>query len=108
MIGEIFVAQGQTVDALRQHGLHGMLDPLPTAIIREAGGETFEQTDPLVGLAKQQSAAVTGQRAAVEIGYHPLLEVGCKLEAGLGTLCHSQGRLLLSSKHLLIQMFMPD
>jgi hypothetical protein len=85
-----------------------MFDAFRPAMIGEARCQASQQTDSLIGLAKQQCAAIAGQRATIKICNYPLGEMGCKLEVRLGTPCFSQGRSFLTSKHLRIQMSMPD
>ena len=92
MIVEIFIAQRQPVDALRQHLAHRVLDPCRVPPIPKAGRRPREQADLAVGAAQQQAASVAGHAGAIEVGYHPPRKMICKRERFLRTLCHEKGR----------------
>jgi hypothetical protein len=64
---------------------------LPPAV-EEAFRQSRQQIQALVGLAQQQGAPVGTDRSAIEAGYYFPPSEGFKSEAGLGTLCHSEGR----------------
>src|SRR2546426_3078890 len=63
---QVFVAQRQSVNPLRQHLVQLMLDPLPSAVVGEAGRDALQQTNLAVRLAQQQPTAVGGQLAAIK------------------------------------------
>ncbi len=79
MIVEIFVAQCQTEDALRQHLLKRVLDPVGTTAVGEALSEPLDQTEALLGLPQQQSPAVGGQRAGIKLRRHLTPKMGFKI-----------------------------
>jgi len=56
-----------------------------------------QQIQTLVGLAKQERAAIRADRPAIESGYDFPFPAGFESEAGLVTLCHSEGRLLFGA-----------
>ena len=63
VVVEIFIAQRQAVDALRQQFRQGMLDEALIAPVAEARGETARQTQAGIDLAQQRRPAVVGERA---------------------------------------------
>ena len=69
VIINVFVTQGQSVNALRQHLLDGMLDPDLVAPIVKALRQSLGQPKIGVHLAQEQSPGVGGERASGEIGY---------------------------------------
>ena len=93
VIAEIFVAQRESVDALRQQLFDRMLDQQRVAVIVEAGGRAPQQVEPSVGLPQQQRSAVRTHHPAVELRHHLTSFRACELEAGLVTLCHKKSRL---------------
>ena len=97
VIVEIFVSQRQTVDPLRDQLQDGVLDQVLVPSVEKTPGQTWEQIQALVGLAQQQRATVGTDRAAIESGHNLPRTAVFKSEAGLGTLCHSEGRLFLGA-----------
>ena len=94
VIVQVFVAQRQSVNALRQHLVEVMLDPRGVARVGETARHAPEQVDLAISLAQQQPAAVGGQPAALEPPHHPPRKMRFKWELRLVTLCHEKGRLL--------------
>ena len=94
MVIEVFAAQRQSVDPLRQHLTQWMLDPVGPSTIRETPGQASQQTDSLVGLPQQQRTPISGERPGVELRRDLPRKMGFKLEAVLATLRHSGSRLL--------------
>ena len=94
VIVEVLITQRQPVDALRDQLAHAVFDLRGLAVITEAGGELPHDAAALFGLAQQHGAAVGGDHAAVETGYHLAAAMVGEGEAGLGTLCHGRGRFL--------------
>jgi len=88
VIVEVFVAQGQREDALREHRLQQMLDAVCSALVGEAAREASEQVDFALGFAQQQRAAVAGNLAARETRLHATRKMCFKCERFLVTLCH--------------------
>ena len=100
MIVEVLLTEHPPVDALGDQLWHAVFDLRGLAVIAEAGSELPHDARALFGLAQQHGAAVRGDRAAVETGYHLAAAVVGKGEAGLGTLCHGEGRFLVGSNIL--------
>ena len=94
VIVEILITQHQPVDALGDQFSHAVFDLPGLPMIPEAAGELPQDAGALLGLAQQHAAAVGGDRAAVETGHHLAAALIGKREAGLGTLCHGEGRFL--------------
>ncbi len=69
VIVEVFVAQRQPIDALRQHLLDAMLDALGRTKVGETLSQARQQVDPPIHLPQKQRSAVAGQPATVEIGH---------------------------------------
>src|SRR5450631_2228997 len=95
MVVEVFVAERQSVDALRQHFLDGMFYVVLVASIEEALGQSWQQVQPFIGLLEQEGSSVGTDRAAVESRCDLPLAGASKFEARLVTLCHSEDRLLV-------------
>jgi hypothetical protein len=92
MVVEILIAQRQTVDSLREHLLNRMLDLVLIPAVEKTFCQAREQVQALIGLAQQERAAIGTDRPAVEPGHDFPSSGGFKSEAGLVTLCHSEGR----------------
>ena len=97
VVVEILVAQRQTVDSLREHFQNRMLHLILIPAIEKAFCQACEQVQALIGLAQQECAAVGTNRPAVEPRHDFSSSGGFKSEAGLVTLCHSEGRPLFGS-----------
>jgi hypothetical protein len=69
-ITEIFIAQGQPVEALIEQLLDAMIDEPLVARIAEAGGQFTAQAQAAIDLAEQKRAAVGAQVAAGKVGLH--------------------------------------
>jgi len=91
VVVEVFIAQRQTVDALRQHLAQTVLDPVLPPPVGETGRHTLQQTDLAVHLAQQQRAAVARHLPRGEARLHTARKMRCKLEDFLVTLCHGKG-----------------
>ena len=70
-----------------------LLIPAVEKTLRHPG----QQIEALVGLAQQQRATIGTDCAPVETGHDLTLPAGFEFEAGLVTLCHSEGRPLFGS-----------
>ncbi len=70
MVIQVFVAERQSVDALRQHLFEAMLDAFGLPVVGEATGHAPKQADHAVGLTQQERAAFGGELAALKLGYH--------------------------------------
>jgi hypothetical protein len=57
VIVQVFVAQRQPVDALRQHLGQLMLDQQRHAVVAKAARQTAQRVDPAIHFAQQQSPA---------------------------------------------------
>ena len=97
VIVEVFIAQGQAVDSLREHLQDRMIDHVLIPAVEEALCQARQQVEALVGLAQQERAAVGTDRSAVETGHDFPRSQRFKSEAGLATLCHSEGRPLFGA-----------
>ena len=97
VIVDVFVAQRQTVDPLREHLQNRVLDQLLIPPVQKTFRQSRQQIQALVGLPQQQCTAIGTDRAAVESGHDLPRTAGFKSEAGLDTLCHSEGRPLFGS-----------
>ena len=97
VIVEILITERQPVDALGNQLAHAVFDLRGLTMVAEAGGELPHDARALFELAQQQGAAVGGDRAAIETGHHLAAAMAGKAEAGLGTLCHGEGRFLVGS-----------
>jgi hypothetical protein len=95
VVVEIFVAQGQRIDALRDHLTHFVGDESRIPEVAEAARQARQQANAPVDLPQQQRPGVGSDRAAVKPRHDPARKMGFKLEARLGTLCHSKNHLLL-------------
>lgn len=107
VIVEIFVAEGEAVDALGEQLLDGVLDVARVAVIVEAGGEAGQEVEFGSGLAEEEGSAVGGGGGAAEISDYGPTVVRGKRELGLGTLCHSKSRSLLDCNCLFGNSVMP-
>lgn len=67
-----------------------MLDEIGIAMIREARGETLDETERRFGLAEQQPARVGRDLPAVERGVHRPRTEALELETPTATLCHTR------------------
>jgi hypothetical protein len=87
---EIFVAQGQAIQALAQQTQEIVpATCLPAGIIEDVGhGST--QPQPLIDLLQQQHAAITGDVTTIELGFNATALTGWKGKRFLGTFCHGQ------------------
>ena len=97
VVVEIGVAQGQRIDALRDHFGHLVGDESRIPEVPEAARQARQQANAPVDLPQQQRAGVGSDRAAVKTRHHLARKMGFKLEAGLATLCHNEGRFFLCS-----------
>ncbi|HUD54252.1 MAG TPA: hypothetical protein VMR02_03420 [Terracidiphilus sp.] len=70
MIVQVFVAQRQTVDALRQHLRQTVLDLQWSPAIAETARQSAQQVDPAVCLPQQKRSAVTRYPTGCELGLH--------------------------------------
>jgi hypothetical protein len=77
---------------LGEQFFQAMLDVALVSPILKAGHQPGHQVQFDGGLAKKERSAVGGCRRSGEIGVNGTTMVGCKLETGLGTLCHSESR----------------
>src|SRR3990172_8769852 len=93
VVVQVLIAQGQTVDALRQHLRKLMLDPLRLARIGEAARHAPQQSDLAIRLSQQQRAALGRQLCPPKLPDHLPRKMRFKWELRLATLCHRKGRL---------------
>jgi hypothetical protein len=93
VIVQVFIAQRQPVDALRQHRFYSVLDALRIAAIGETRRHPPQQFDLAIRFAQQQSPAVSRYLAGGKPGFHSARKMGCKRERFLVTRCHQKGRL---------------
>jgi hypothetical protein len=70
VIVQIFVAQGQRRDPLRNHFRHRVLNAGRIAPIQKAPRQARQQIQSAIGFAQQQTSRVRGHRAAVELAGH--------------------------------------
>lgn len=107
LVVEVFVAQAQAEEALHEEFGEGVLDEVGVAVVAEAAGERLDEVELGFDLAEEQSAAVGGDRPAVEAG-HPFAgsEVVEK-EFGCGTLCPSVMASWVGMKVLGVTLFRP-
>jgi hypothetical protein len=82
MVVEVFVAQGQAVDALGDEFLQGVFDEIGIAEICETGGELAKDAGELLGLPQQQGATIGGDVATVEVGENLAGAEDGKIEVG--------------------------
>ena len=92
MVVEVFVAQRQPVDALREHLTEPVLDQQRRTPVGETGRYPPQQTDLAIGLAQQQRPAIGRYLPSRETGLYPPRKMCCKREDFLITLCHVKGR----------------
>jgi hypothetical protein len=92
LIIEVFVAQGQAVNPLRQHLLNRVLHLGLLSTVQETLRQARQQIQALVGFAQQQGAAVGTDGSPIEAGHDFPPSEGFKSETGLVTLCHSESR----------------
>ena len=74
-----------------------MIDLVLIPTVEEARSQARQQIEAPVGLAQQKRAAIGTDRSAVEPGHDFPRPQGFKSEAGLATLCHSEGRSFLGA-----------
>ena len=80
VIVQIFVAQRQAIDALRQHLGKLMLDALRIARIAEAAHHAPQQPNLAVRRPQQQRPALGRQPLAGKLRHHPARKMRFKLE----------------------------
>jgi hypothetical protein len=78
VIVEVFVAQGQPFEPLRQEFFQPVLDKAWVALIVEALGQRPRHAQAVIDLAQQQRPTVAGERAAGEIGHDFSMTQGLK------------------------------
>ena len=96
VIVSIFVTQRQTIDSLRQHLRHRVLDPILISTVEKTLSQTRQQVQAFVGLAQQERSSIGTDRSAVETGHDLPPPRPFKSETRLVTLCHSDGRPFLA------------
>jgi len=60
VIVQIFIAQRQPLNALRQHLFQTVFDPFGLSVVGEATRHAPQQADPAIGLAQQQCTTLGG------------------------------------------------
>jgi hypothetical protein len=90
VVVEVFVAQGQAVDALGHEVGDRVLDGVGVAVVGKAGRQLPQGAGQALGLAQQQAAAVGGDGAAVETADHGTRAQGLENEVAAGTLCRHE------------------
>src|ERR1700691_6095854 len=73
-----------------------MLDLLLMPAVQKTLCQPRQQIQALVGLAQQKGSPIGTDRTSVKTGHNLTLPAGFKSEAGLDTICHSEGRPLLA------------
>jgi hypothetical protein len=82
VIVEIFVSQGQAIDALSDELLKGVFDELGIAMVGETTGKLADDAGEFFDLPQQQGAAVGGDAATVKVGAHLTRAEAGKVEDG--------------------------
>jgi hypothetical protein len=90
MIVEVFVAQGQSVNALPEHILQAVIAFAFTAGIVELGSNPLGQSQAFVGFAEQKNTGVGSNLPAAKIGHHFAPFTPCELDWLCGTNCHGK------------------
>jgi hypothetical protein len=88
MIIEIFVPKSQTEDPLPEQILYGVLNPLGSSVIIEAGGKPLDEIQALIDLPKQQGATVRADPTTIKRGDDFAPTRTLKEESLSGTVCH--------------------
>jgi hypothetical protein len=70
VIVQVFVAQGQPINALRQHFFQAVFDPLLLPVVGEASRYAPQQADLAIGLTQQQRPALGCQPRAGKLRHH--------------------------------------
>ena len=78
VIVQVFVAQRQPVDALRQHLRQAVLDQQWCAAIDETARHPPQQVDLAICFSQQQRSAVARHLTGSEPGLHATRKMGCK------------------------------
>ncbi|AGA25935.1 hypothetical protein Sinac_1556 [Singulisphaera acidiphila DSM 18658] len=100
MVVEVFVAQGQTIDALGQEVFQGVLDEVRIAMVGKAGGELADDPGAGFDLTEQKCTAVGRDGAPVKIGEHLAVTEDGKVEVSRVTLCSHRAALVRCQKWL--------
>src|SRR5215207_3597453 len=108
VIVQVFVAEGKSINALREHLLHAVMDPHRIASVPKTLVQTPKQPDPAIRFAQQQTASVGCDLAAIKTSYYRSRSNSFKLEARLATLCGKQMGRLLTGKLLCGNSVMPE
>lgn len=87
----VFVSEGQTEEALPEHGGDGMGDGGRVASVVDAGGQAVGPSEAAVHLAQQQTPGIGGQVAAVKIRLDAAVEKSGKGQGLPVTRCHRDG-----------------
>jgi hypothetical protein len=69
VIVDVFVAQRQPVNPLRQHLFNRVLDQILVPAVRKTLRQTRQQVQTLVGLAKKKRPAIGTDRSTIETGH---------------------------------------
>jgi hypothetical protein len=91
VIIEVFIPQGQAVDALGQQLRHRVIDKPLIALVTKAASQRARQTQAGIELAQEQCSPITGEPAGREIDLHFALTKILKLERRLLTVCRRLG-----------------
>ena len=103
LVVEVFVAQGQAVDALADELQDGVFEGVGVAVVGEAGGALAQRAGEALRLAPEQGTAVGGDGAAVEPGDDVALTQGLKREGGCVTRCWPEAVSAEESSGLLLK-----
>ena len=83
MIVQVLVAQGQTIDALLEKFLLGMITAGLAAGILEGSGDRSRQPHGLIDLGQKRDTPIAGNVAAAKIGFNFTAFNGWKFERSL-------------------------
>ena len=84
----VLVAASELIDALAEQGDQLMPNLALVARVVEASGQGHSQTQPLIGFANQQDAAIAGNVTAIETATNGLAMQESEVQL-LNTLCHT-------------------
>ena len=100
MVDQILVAEPEAENPLTQQAGDDVRDEVGVTVIGEAFGQPLAQPDPLVSRAKQNHAAVRGDRTAVESAHEFAPAAASEVHLFLATLCRHRGSSCARSKSL--------
>src|SRR5919206_3631850 len=108
MVAQILIAQGQSIDTLRQQLRHTVRNIGGIPIIPETLCQAWQQIQSSIRFAQQQRSAVGGHRPTVEMRHDFPTKMRCELEPVLVTLCHSNKAVSFGSHCWCGNSVMPD